>query len=313
MQDPGGTITDRGLASKMIRSSRLTSQQKSQILFNAGGLYDADRIETVLKVSYPRIQDFERKTGQVIPKKPFRPQPRPSHRQGTGAASSRTFRKRVYEVETVEPSEAQDESEGQEEEGGEEELDPAEVYMIGTEDEEEGEEEEGTEGEEGEEQDEEQEGEQQAIASFLAGWRAKQKTAGIRTRRGFVAPKRKAQQQNEPNARSSAGTPSNKGPKTGKEEDKRKTTSRCADCKQLGHWKGDPECPHVKSGKSKPFVKKSPASGQSPHKNYPSVNWVGVAFCQSQLSLGHCQRCTTLEDQKKLNAVITMKHMLHLS
>eukprot|EP00971_Amphidinium_carterae_P169045 3348694-Amphidinium_carterae.1 len=29
--------------------------------------------------------------------------------------------------------------------------------------------------------------------------------------------------------------------------DKKKTT-RCADCKELGHWRGDPECKMVRAG-----------------------------------------------------------------
>ena len=38
--------------------------------------------------------------------------------------------------------------------------------------------------------------------------------------------------------------------------DDRKKNSTCADCKQKGHWKGDPECPKVQSGETKPFKKK---------------------------------------------------------
>jgi hypothetical protein len=44
--------------------------------------------------------------------------------------------------------------------------------------------------------------------------------------------------------------------------DPRKKTSRCSDCGQLGHWKGDAECPKVKSGQT-PMHKKA-------------INWVGV-------------------------------------
>ena len=32
-----------------------------------------------------------------------------------------------------------------------------------------------------------------------------------------------------------------------------KKTGKCLDCGKYGHWKGDQECEHVKSGKTKPF------------------------------------------------------------
>ena len=32
-----------------------------------------------------------------------------------------------------------------------------------------------------------------------------------------------------------------------------KKTGKCLDCGKYGHWKGDPECENVKSGKTKPF------------------------------------------------------------
>ena len=32
-----------------------------------------------------------------------------------------------------------------------------------------------------------------------------------------------------------------------------KRTGKCSDCDKYGHWKGDTECDHVKSGKNKPF------------------------------------------------------------
>ena len=42
--------------------------------------------------------------------------------------------------------------------------------------------------------------------------------------------------------------------------DERKKISRCGDCDQKGHWGGDPECPMVKSGKTKPHQKKASSS-----------------------------------------------------
>ena len=67
-QDPSTTISDRSLASKMLRGSGLPRQARAQVLLNCGGLYDSQRMETVLKVSHGKIQLSERRTGQVIPR-----------------------------------------------------------------------------------------------------------------------------------------------------------------------------------------------------------------------------------------------------
>ena len=56
-------------------------------MFNRGGLYDPLRMETVLRVSFPKIGDYERKQGMVVPRA----------RQGLsgGKSSGRTvFRKK---------------------------------------------------------------------------------------------------------------------------------------------------------------------------------------------------------------------------
>ena len=71
--------------------------------------------------------------------------------------------------------------------------------------------------------------EQEAKEAFLAGWRAKKKTSDQRKQRGFLgAP------------RSDRAEPSQSSPGR---VDARKTNSRCADCKGLGHWRGDPRVP----------------------------------------------------------------------
>eukprot|EP00971_Amphidinium_carterae_P349931 6491302-Amphidinium_carterae.2 len=52
--------------------------------------------------------------------------------------------------------------------------------------------------------------------------------------------------------------------------DKKKVT-RCADCKELGHWRGDPQCRMVKSGEVAPRPAQAPASQQGGNKK--SVFW----------------------------------------
>ena len=75
VQDTGTKVSDRTLASKMLRGSGLPRASRAQVLFNSGGLYDSDRLETVLKVTFGGIQHMERRTGQVVPMKRSGSQP----------------------------------------------------------------------------------------------------------------------------------------------------------------------------------------------------------------------------------------------
>ena len=54
-----------------------------------------------------------------------------------------------------------------------------------------------------------------------------------------------------------------KGGGKGKNEniEEKKKKSHCSDCRQAGHWHGDPECPKVKSGEVKPYIPKTKARG----------------------------------------------------
>ena len=67
-QDSTLVISDRQLASKMLRGAGLPHEKRAQVLFNCGGIYEPLRMETVLRVSFPRIGDFERKQGLVVPR-----------------------------------------------------------------------------------------------------------------------------------------------------------------------------------------------------------------------------------------------------
>ena len=96
--------------------------------------------------------------------------------------------------------------------------------------------------------------EQEAGEAFLAGWRAKKKTSDQRKQRGFLGAPRSDR------VESSQSSPGR--------ADARKTNSRCADCKGLGHWRGDPECPLVQSGQVPKFEK--------PVKKAHYVRWLGM-------------------------------------
>ena len=71
--------------------------------------------------------------------------------------------------------------------------------------------------------------------AFAAGWRAKDKTAEKRKARGFKQGSRPPDQR--------------------KVED-RKKNSTCASSGQKGHWRGDPVCENVRSGKERPIQRR---------------------------------------------------------
>ena len=114
--------------------------------------------------------------------------------------------------------------------------------------------------------------------AFVAGWKAKQNTAGLRTRRGFVPPRARATP--PPPADINARTIIRRTTTV----DERKEKSRCADCGKYGHWKGDPECSKVKAGERAPYKKEERNQGVAPPKTRrnqiqgPIMNWVGMAL-----------------------------------
>ena len=96
-QDSASTLSDVAVASKLLRGARLEPQKKTQVLFNAGGIYNSEKIETVLKVSFPKIQDVEKRLGQVLPmRKPGK---------GDGKHSSSWRRTKAYVTEEVDAEE----------------------------------------------------------------------------------------------------------------------------------------------------------------------------------------------------------------
>eukprot|EP00959_Pyramimonas_sp_CCMP1952_P113392 2369752-Pyramimonas_sp.AAC.1 len=50
LEDPTSAISDRALASKMLRGAGLSQKEREQVLFNCGGIYDSKRMEVALKV-----------------------------------------------------------------------------------------------------------------------------------------------------------------------------------------------------------------------------------------------------------------------
>ena len=87
----------------------------------------------------------------------------------------------------------------------------------------------------------EEEGEEDPEALMETYWqglqaRARLKKLGMKGRKGGTSSDGKG-----------------RGKSSGRKKDRSKTI--CNDCKQKGHWSGDPECEHVKSGRVPPFRK----------------------------------------------------------
>ena len=53
------------MASKMLRGAGLSHKDKTQVLFNCGGIYDPARMETVLCTMHAHVADSEQRRGVV--------------------------------------------------------------------------------------------------------------------------------------------------------------------------------------------------------------------------------------------------------
>ncbi len=90
------------------------------------------------------------------------------------------------------------------------------------------------------------ENDEEFMETFLAAWSAKKKTNQQRLQCGFGPQRDRGR---KPGAATTSKSARSASP------DPRKAASRCAECKQLGHWKGDPERSRVQEGKTQRFEK----------------------------------------------------------
>ena len=119
-QDPDSAVSDKSLASKMLRGSGLTRKERAQVLFNCGGTLDSGRVETVLKVTYSDMQLAERKTGQVVSHKRYerREESRGRDTKPKHYSKCKPHRKpwtpnRVHEADIIEEEAAESQSDEQ--------------------------------------------------------------------------------------------------------------------------------------------------------------------------------------------------------
>ena len=66
-QDDNVVISNVQMASKMLRGASVAPEKKSQVLFNSGGVLPPDRMETVIRVTFPKMHEIEKRTGQAVP------------------------------------------------------------------------------------------------------------------------------------------------------------------------------------------------------------------------------------------------------
>ena len=238
-EDTGTTLSDKSFAQRVLSRASLTKKERMDIFYSAGGKYSSTGIEKVLRFRCANIHMEEGKY------KAHDRQPRKWKHASTSRSSRYHSRKssRAHLAEVKEEPDwdaDDDEIPAEEDEDGEDAMYEDDDWDEA--DDEDLEQEGYSQGydwgywdEEGEWEDD-----QELREAYAAGWRAKQKSAEAKKARGY-----------------SDGKSRGKGKKGGRfteyrTKDQRKAKSRCASCKQLGHWHGDPECPNVKNGTDPP-------------------------------------------------------------
>ncbi|CAE8702081.1 unnamed protein product [Polarella glacialis] len=127
--------------------------------------------------------------------------------------------------------------------------------------------------------------------AFAAGWQtARKATAGLRKGRQF------------------SSTTSSKQAAV---DDPRKKNSVCASCQGKGHWKGDPECPNVVSGKDSPHTPKPKAAhvtsyvGQATEEMYANEVMTATALSKEKIQVDPGPSVEREQDSGKFNDLAT--------
>lgn len=254
-EDPDTRMSDRAWAQRILARASLSKRERMDVFFSSGGFYVSKEVERALRHRCQRIHEEERRVPGFMRRSS---QPRPSLRSpsstastaSTTSSSTRARSRRSYLASV--PEDGEDEVPGGEDENEEEDLEKEagayEAFIQGQDEDEEEEEQ----GEDGEASEEEALTVDELKEAWAAGWRAKDQVAEKKKNRNFR---------------------SGGGPKKGgfgkKGPDTRKTDTTCSSCGLRGHWRGDPECPKVKSGEDKPFQPKP--------KNPKTTHFVGVS------------------------------------
>ena len=246
--DPETQISTRAWAQRLLNRCSLSRRERLDVFFSAGGQYDPVGIERALRHRCANTHEDERRLPTPSRSaRPFRPRPSEDKKK---IGLKRPF-KRSFVADCEDPDgEGEDDEDLEAEEMLNEVLiedqaneDPEELPPI----------EEGL--DEGLDEDDPEEMEEQIMEAYAAGWKAKTKMNEKRKGRGW----------SQGSNRSSPGIPPSVAQK--------KQASHCASCGQKGHWRGDPQCPNVVSGKDRPHQKKTvtsnpPSGGNAIHFTY---------------------------------------------
>ena len=275
-EDDQSVISDKAFAQRLLSRAALSKKERMDVFFNAGGRYEANRIEKVLRFRCSHIHEEEHK--HRAPSRATSSDHRPRRYYGRGSRPKhRTY---VAEDEPEEDWDQDADDEDLEEEaraGQRQEYwddrasydgnSQADYAWYGQEDwwsrdegywqdwEEENQ----------YSQDEEPVGTMAAAdlsEAYAAGWRAKAQSAGYRQARGYRNPGK------------GGGSKGKKGPRVRptdrRNTDDRKRASKCSSCGNIGHWRGDPECPKVIRGEDPVHERHQQAA--------PAVSEANVAF-----------------------------------
>ena len=242
-EDPGTRMSDRAWAQRILARASLSKRERMDVFFSSGGFYVSKEVERALRHRCQRIHEEERRVPGFMRRSP---QSRPSLRStsstastaSTTSSSTRTRSRRSYLASV--PEDGEEEMQGAEDENEDEDLEKeAGAYEAFVQDRGEEEDEEEEQFEDGEASEDEALTVDELKEAWAAGWRAKDQVAEKKKNRNFRGgggPRK--------------GHPGKKG------SDARKTDTTCSSCGLRGHWRGDPECPKVKSGEDKPFQPK---------------------------------------------------------
>ena len=231
-EDKGTMISDNSMARRILRRSGLSADEQRQVLASCNHMYDLEKIKDALRLTYGDAHKDDRKRPFATRNNFPNSQMKKSHGGKPGWRPRRPHG--THATDIIEEEYEHDQDEADEEDGDDHEEDGDEEDQ----DEEEDDEHDPEQNDE-EDDDDEDDDLQELFGAFVQFMRAGKK---MRSKsKGWKKPKGKGKGKGSTSS-TPAGTNA-AGKKTGK----------CLDCGKYGHWKGDPECEHVKSGKTKPF------------------------------------------------------------
>ena len=266
--DPETFISDRAWAQRLLSRASLTKRERLDVYYSAGGSYTTAGIEAALRHRCAQVHEDERK----VPTSPSSRSPwsTASSSRSSGASTTSTAASRKFSFKgsgkrkpgqgayvTEGPDDLDDEDLEQEiAEDAAEKLEDEEPAVEPSQ-------------EDSDDQNDEAGSAEEATPdeireAFAAGWKAKAKTAGTRKARGWAQPSG-----GRSGGGSSARTSSTAG--SAKSLADKKKSSTCSSCGQRGHWRGDPQCPNVVSGRD-PLHRKPETAGPN------EVNFTNFTF-----------------------------------